>query len=146
MRHRRVVRRFGRGPAHHRAIMRNLAISLILHEKIQTTVPKAKELARYMDRLISTARKGVLSEDDAGKTAAFRRVWAVLHHKPAMKRLVQDIVPRFLDRPSGFTRVVRTGQFRVGDGAELAIICFVGSETVRVEERQKRLERKAKQV
>jgi|FaiFalFF_MnMetaG_3_1042247.scaffolds.fasta_scaffold05879_1 large subunit ribosomal protein L17 len=146
MRHRRVVRRFGTDSEHHRAILRNLAISLLLHEKIQTTLPKAKELARYVERLITAARSTLQGVDEARKTAVYRRIWRFLHHKAAMKRLVRDILPRFADRAGGYTRIVKTGKFRVGDGAELAIICFIGSEEVRISERQKRLEKKAKRV
>ncbi len=139
MRHRRRTRRFGRNGAHHRAIMRNLVISLILEEKLTTTVAKAKELSRYMDRIITVARRG--------ETAAYRQVWRFIHHKPAMKRLIRDIVPRFETyEKGGYTRVIRTGKFRAGDGAELAIVCFVGSESLRIEEREKRLEEKAKRV
>lgn len=139
MRHRRRVRRFGRNGAHHRAIMRNLAISLIKEEKLLTTVAKARELSRYMDRLITIARRA--------DTAAYRHVWRYIHHKDAMKRLIRDIVPRFegYDK-GGYTRVIRTGKFRAGDGAELAVVCFVGSESLRVEEREKRLEEKAKRL
>lgn len=145
MRHRRVVRRFGTDIEHHWAIMRNLAIALLIHEKIQTTVPKAKELARFIERLITLARRAQ-EADVARKTALYRQIWRRLHDKTAMKRLIRDIMPRFMDRPGGYTRVIKTGKFRVGDGAELAIICFVGSETLRVAEREKRLEKKAKRV
>ena len=138
MRHRRRVQRLGTSGSHHRALLRNLAISLIQEEKLTTTLAKARQLSRFMERLITVARRG--------DTAAYRHVWRYLHHKGAMKRLVRDIVPRFEERPGGYTRVIRTGQFRMGDGAELAIVCFVGSEEVRVEERQKRLEQKAKRV
>ena len=139
MRHRRRVRRFGSSGSHHQAIMRNLAVSLIQEEKLVTTVAKAKELSRYIERLITLARRG--------ETAAYRRVWNRLHHKPAMKRLIHEIVPRFQEHTQGgYTRVLRTGRFRAGDGAELALICFIGSEDRRIAERQKRLEEKAKRV
>lgn len=139
MRHRRQVRRFGANGSHHQAIMRNLIISLIMEEKVVTTVAKAKETSRLMDRMITLARKGEI--------AAQRRIWSRIHHKRAMKRLIHDVLPRFQEQSEGgYTRVIRTGQFRNGDGAELALVCFVGSEMIRVEKRQKRLEEKAKRA
>ncbi len=138
MRHKRRVRRLGTDGEHHRALLRNLAISLIFEEKILTTRAKAKELSRFIEKLITLARKG--------DTASLRRVWAYLHHKESMKRLTREIAPRFFDRSGGYTRVLPTGQFRKGDGAELYLVCFVGSEDVRVKEREKRLREKAKRI
>ena len=112
MRHLNKGRKLGRTKSHRLATLRALAASLIEHEAITTTVPKAREASRFVDRLISTARGGSL--------ASRRLVASRLANEVAAKKLIEDVAPRFKDRPGGFTRVIKLAQFRVGDGSQLA--------------------------
>jgi len=111
MRHLKHGRKLGRTTSHRAATLRSLACALIRHEAITTTVPKAKEARRFVERLITTARKGTLQ--------ARRRVASRLQDEDAAKKLVDDVAPRFADRPGGYTRIVKLGRHRVGDGTQL---------------------------
>ncbi len=118
MRHRkRKLNPLGRTRAHRKALLRNLAISLIKHKRITTTVAKAKELRRFIEPLVTRAKEDT--------THNRRQVFRYLQNKEAVKILFSEIGPRVLNRPGGYTRVLRLGKFRRGDGAELAIIEFV---------------------
>ncbi len=112
MRHLKHGRKLNRTTSHRAATLRSLACSLIEHEAITTTVPKAKEARRFVERLITTARKGTL--------AARRRVASRLGDEVAAKKLVEDVAPRFAERPGGYTRVVKLAKRRVGDATQLA--------------------------
>ncbi len=119
MRHRAQGRKLGRTSAHRKAMFRNQLTALFTHERITTTVPKAKELRPLAERMVTLARTGTLANR--------RRVLADLPDKDVVQRLFTDIAPRFADRPGGYTRIVRIGRRR-GDNAEMAIIEFIDYE------------------
>jgi large subunit ribosomal protein L17 len=115
-RHGYVGRKFGRERDQRRALLKGLATSLVEHGKIETTLPKAKELVRYIEKLITKAKKGDLHNR--------RQVIAGLSTQAAAVKLVDEIAPQLKGRNSGHVRVERT-RVRVGDGAQLATISFV---------------------
>ena len=119
MRHRVHGRKLGRTSAHRKALFRNQLTALFTHERIITTVAKAKELRPIAERMVTAARTGTL--------AARRRVATMVQDKEIARRLFEEIAPRFADRPGGYTRIMRLGR-RHGDNAELAIIEFVDYE------------------
>ncbi|MDA1183591.1 MAG: 50S ribosomal protein L17 [Acidobacteria bacterium] len=128
MRHNLAHRKLGRVSEHRLALLRNQAMALLRHERIETTVPKAKELRPFVERLITVAVRGVAAAEPAGKTLQARRmVLADLPDKDVVGKLFETIAPRFADRPGGYTRILRVG-FRRGDAAEIAQIELVGSE------------------
>jgi len=128
MRHNVGHRKLGRVTEHRLALLRNQAIALLRHERIETTVPKAKELRPFIERLITIAKRGVAAGDANGKALHARRlVLAELPDKTVVGKLFETIAPRFADRPGGYTRILRIG-FRRGDSAEVAQIELVGSE------------------
>ncbi len=117
MRHYRKIRKFGRVARQRKALISSLASSLIRHERITTTEAKAKELRPFIERLITVARSGTL--------AARRTARARLHGETlAVRRLVDDIAPRYSTRPGGYTRITKLPS-RVSDRARQAIIEFV---------------------
>ena len=116
MRHGDKVKKLGRTAQHRLALMRNLITSLFEHERIRTTLAKAKESRRFADRMITFALKNTL--------AARREVGRDIHDKTVLKKLFDVIGPRFVGRPGGFTRVLRLGP-REGDGAEMALLELV---------------------
>lgn len=113
MRHQAKGRQLSRTSEHRRALMRNMATSLMLHGGIETTVAKAKELRPYAEKLITLARRGDLH--------ARRLVAQKIRERDALSRLFTEIGPRFAARPGGYTRILRLGH-RAGDGAEMARI------------------------
>jgi large subunit ribosomal protein L17 len=128
MRHNVAHRKLGRVTEHRLALLRNQAIALLRHERIETTMPKAKELRPFVERLITIARRGVAASDAAGRTLHARRlVLAALPDQEIVSKLFETLAPRFADRPGGYTRILRVG-FRRGDSAEVAHVELVGSE------------------
>jgi large subunit ribosomal protein L17 len=128
MRHNVAHRKLGRVTEHRIALLRNQAIALLRHERIETTVPKAKELRPFVERLITIAKRGVASGEPNGKALHARRlVLAELPDKDVVGKLFDDLAPRFAERPGGYTRILRVG-FRRGDSAEVAQVELVGSE------------------
>jgi len=128
MRHNVGHRKLGRVTEHRLALLRNQAIALLRHEKIETTMPKAKELRPFVERLITIARRGVAANDPGGKTLHARRlVLAQLPDTEVVSKLFETLAPRFADRPGGYTRIMRVG-YRRGDSAEVAHVELVGSE------------------
>ena len=116
MRHRKSGRKLGSNSSHRKAMIRNMAKSLVRHEMIKTTVPKAKELRRVIEPLITLAKvDGV-----ANRRLAFNR----LRDKEAVGKLFSDLGPRFKDRPGGYLRILKTGP-RPGDAAPMAIVQLV---------------------
>ena len=113
MRHGHGYRKLNRAPAHRSATLKNLSIALIKNGKIETTLPKAKELRSYIEKLITRARVGDFN--------AHRVVFAKLQDKESTKALVEEIAPKYKDRNGGYTRIVRT-RLRRGDAAEMAYI------------------------
>ena len=128
MRHRVAHRKLGRPTEHRIAMIRNQATSLLRHEHIVTTVPKAKELRPFVERLITIAKRGLAAGDANLKALNARRL--VMHDiqdRAVVSKLFDDLAPRFAARPGGYTRILRIGS-RKGDGAETAQIELVGSE------------------
>jgi large subunit ribosomal protein L17 len=134
MRHLKDVKKLGRTASHRHATLANLATAIIEHKHIRTTTPKAKETRRFVERLITHAKKNTV--------AARRLVFSKLRQRTAVKALFDDIAPKFAGRNGGYTRVIKLGR-RQGDGAELAIIELVGYESVQVEKQQKAFEKRA---
>ncbi|HKQ97727.1 MAG TPA: 50S ribosomal protein L17 [Candidatus Polarisedimenticolia bacterium] len=132
MRHNAGYRKLGRTSSHRRALLRSLTTSLFLHERIRTTLPKAKELRPFAEKLITLARRDNLH--------ARRQVAAEVADRDVVKKLFASLGPRFASRPGGYTRTMKLGK-RQGDGAEMAIIELVGSEAIL---KQQSEERKAK--
>ena len=116
MRHRVHGRKLGRTSAHRKAMFRNQLTSLFEHERITTTVAKAKELRPQAERMVTLARTGTLANR--------RRILSDIHNKDVVRKLFDEIAPRFADRPGGYTRIMRLGRRR-GDNAEMAIIEFI---------------------
>lgn len=113
MRHGKTVNHLGRTASHRKALMANMACSLILHKRIETTLAKAKALRGYVEPLITK------SKDDS--THSRRTVFSYLKQKEAVSILFREIAPKIADRPGGYTRILKTG-FRQGDAAET---CFI---------------------
>lgn len=128
MQHNRAGRKLGRTSAHRKALFRNQLDSLFLHERIQTTISKAKELRPLAEKLVTVARRGGLH----ARRLALRDI-----SQDAARRLFDEIAPRFATRPGGYTRILKLGQ-RPGDAAEKAIIEFVDFDFA-----QRRAEKKA---
>jgi len=125
MRHRVRGRKLGRTTAHRKALFRNQLTALFTHDRIVTTLAKAKELRPLAERMVTLAGTGSLP--------ARRKALTMVPDKEVVRRLFEEIAPRFTDRPGGYTRVMRLGRRR-GDGAELAIIEFVDYELSEHEE------------
>ncbi len=116
MRHNRDEKRFNRTSEHLKAMLSNMAVALFTHGRIETTLPKAKELRRFAEPLITLGKKGDLH--------ARRRAFAYLQDRSVVKKLFDEIAPRYRDRSGGYTRILRTGSRR-GDCAPMAIIELV---------------------
>jgi large subunit ribosomal protein L17 len=128
MRHRVAHRKLGRVTDHRIALLRNQATALIRYEHLTTTVPKAKELRPFVERLITVAKRGLAGGDKNGHTLNARRlVMQDLQDREVVTKLFDTIAPRFAARPGGYTRLLRVG-FRRGDSAEVAQVELVGSE------------------
>ncbi len=128
MRHRKAHRKLGRVADHRIAMFRNQAHALIKYEHIETTVPRAKELRPFVERLITIAKRGTAAGDADGKVLHARRlVVRDLPDQDVLRKLFDTIAPRFAGRPGGYTRIIRLG-YRRGDSAELAQLELVGSE------------------
>ncbi len=136
MRHRVAGWKLGRNTSHRRALLRNLVTSLILEERIETTVPKAKAMRPHVEKMISLGKRGDVS--------ARRQAASFLMTRAAVDKLF-EIAPRFGDREGGFTRVIRSS-FRRGDGGEKAFIELLGAEKVLEARREKRAEARAKKA
>lgn len=128
MRHRVAHRKLGRVTDHRIAMLRNQATALLRYEHIETTVPKAKELRPFVERLITIAKRGVAAGDGNGRLLHARRlVGRELVDGDVVGKLFETIAPRFAERPGGYTRILRLG-YRRGDSAEVAQLELVGSE------------------
>ena len=144
MRHRVYGRKLGRKTNHRKAMFRNMAVALFTHGQITTTVPKAKALRPFVEKLITMAKKGdlhnrrraistlggdknmMVSEDGEGIE---RNRFGELQKAPKIvKHLFDEIGPRYADRDGGYTRIIRLGTNRLGDGTDLCVIQLVGSE------------------
>ena len=128
MRHRVAHRKLGRVTEHRIAMLRNQATALLRHEHLTTTVPRAKELRPFVERLITIAKRGLANGDANAKALHARRlVMHDLQDREVVTKLFDTLAPRFETRPGGYTRLLRLG-FRRGDAAEVAQIELVGSE------------------
>ena len=116
MRHNKAINHLGRKSGHRKALLANMATSLILHKRIQTTVAKAKALKMYVEPLITKSKEDT--------THSRRIVFSYLKNKEAVTELFRTVAPKIADRPGGYTRVLKTG-FRLGDGADMALIELV---------------------
>jgi large subunit ribosomal protein L17 len=138
MRHNAGYRKLGRTSGHRRALLRNLATDLFRHERLKTTMPKARELRPFAERLITLARRDDLH--------ARRQVVRQISDKTVVKKLFDTLGPRFASRPGGYTRALKLGP-RQGDGADMAIVELIGSEPTfkkQKDEKKARRDRKAK--
>jgi large subunit ribosomal protein L17 len=120
MRHARSGRKFNRTASHRKAMFANMAVALIKHEQIKTTLPKAKDLRRVVDRLITLGKRGSLH--------ARRQALATLRDNTIAAKLFDELGPRYKDRQGGYTRVIKAG-FRYGDMAPMAMIELVDRDT-----------------
>ena len=116
MRHRHGYRKLGRTSSHRKALLKNLSIALIENGKIETTLPKAKELRSFFEKLVTKAK--------VGDSNAHRAVFAYLQNKEATKKLMNEIAPEYSNRKGGYTRIIKT-RIRRGDAAPMAFIELV---------------------
>ena len=135
MRHRNAGYKLGRNTSHRRALLRNLVTSILMEDRVQTTVAKAKAARPHVEKLITLGKRGDLH--------ARRQALAYLQTGDAVTRLFETVAPRYSERAGGYLRIVRAG-FQRGDGAEKVYIELVDSEQVLDEKRQKRAEARAK--
>jgi len=131
MRHLKAGFKLGRKPAHRRATLRNLVTNVILHERVQTTRTRAKATQPLVERMITLGKRDTLHSR--------RQAVAFLMTDNAVQKLFRDIAPRFADRNGGYTRIVRLG-WRIGDGAEVAILELVGAKLKKKEKKGRKKE------
>lgn len=136
MRHKKSGRQLSRNSPHRRAMFRNMAASLFEHERITTTLPKAKELRRVAEPLITLAKE----DSVAHRRLAFDR----MRNKSAVGKLFTELGPRYKDRPGGYTRILKCG-YRPGDAAPMAIVELVGRPAKPVSEEADEAERTEEQ-
>ncbi len=117
MRHMKTGRKLNRFSTHRTAMFRNMATDLLRHGRIETTIPKAKELRRFVEPLITKAKRGDL--------AARRQVLRLVRSQEVIQKLFDEIAPRYSERNGGYTRILKLAQRRKGDGTQLCIIELV---------------------
>jgi large subunit ribosomal protein L17 len=137
MRHKVAGWKLGRNTSHRRSLLRNLVTSILLEDRIETTLPKAKAMRPLVEKMITLGKRGDL--------ASRRLAHAYLMTGAAVDRLFDTVGPRFGDRKGGYTRIIHTG-WQKGDGADKAIVELLGSEQVQEEKREKRAESRAKRA
>jgi large subunit ribosomal protein L17 len=135
MRHRKLTIKLGRTAAHRDAMLANMVCSLIEHQRVTTTVAKAKAARRIADRMVTLGKQNTLH--------ARRRALSVLRNKAAVRKLFEDVAPRHADRAGGYTRVLRLPT-RQGDGADRAILEWVGAPAAEAPKPKRGRERRAK--
>ena len=135
MRHRNAGFKLGRNTSHRRALLRNLVTSILLEDRVETTITKCKAARPIVEKMITLGKKGDLHSR--------RQALAYLMTRECVSRLFDTVAPRYSERNGGYLRIVRTG-FQKGDGAEKAYIELLGAEQVLDEKRQKREEARAK--
>jgi len=121
MKHKVAGRKLGRNPSHRKAMLRNIVTSLLEHERIVTTVPKAKEVRRIADKMITLGKRGDLH--------ARRQALSYIRTKDIVAKLFDELSEQYADRQGGYTRIIRTGT-RYGDAAPMAIVELVGYEEI----------------
>jgi len=135
MRHRNAGYKLGRNTSHRRALLRNLVTSIVLEDRVETTIAKAKAARPHVEKLITLGKRGDVHSR--------RQALAYLQTREAVTRLFDTVAPRYGDRQGGYLRIIRSG-FQRGDGAEKAFIELLGAEQLLDEKRQKRAEARAK--
>src|SRR5271163_5373837 len=135
MRHRNAGTKLGRNTSYRRALLRNLVTSVIIEDRVETTVAKAKAVRPLVEKMITLGKKGDLHSS--------RQALSFLMTDDSVKRLFEIVAPRYGDRQGGYLRIVKTG-FQKGDGAEKAFIELLGAEKQLDEKRQKRAEAREK--
>ena len=135
MRHRKAGFKLGRKTPHRRALLRNLVTSILMEDRVETTVTKAKAARPHVEKMITLAKKGDLHSR--------RQALSYMMTRESVTRLFDTVGPRYTDRQGGYLRIVRSG-FRKGDGGEKAFIELLGAEAVLDEKRQKRAEAREK--
>ena len=136
MRHLVTGRRLSRTAAHRKAMLRNMAQSLFEHGEVRTTLPKAKELRRFVEPLITLAKKNTLAARRLVISRLHDRLMAdpkdtdMLLDDTVVQKLFKDIAPKFADRNGGYTRVLKTSEWRIGDAGDIAIVQLVGIDKV----------------
>ncbi len=136
MRHRNAGFKLGRNTSHRRALLRNLTTSVIVEDRVETTLTKAKAVRPLVEKMITLGKKGDLHSR--------RQALSFLMTDKSVERLFETVAPRYKDRQGGYLRIVRTGLCRKGDGGETAFIELLGAEKQLDAKRQKRDEIKAK--
>ncbi len=131
MRHRKAGNKLGRNPSHRRALLRNLVTSVVVEDRVETTLAKAKAVRPLVEKMITLGKRGDVH--------ARRQAAAFLMTPDSVSRLFATVAPRYGDRNGGYLRIVRTG-FRQGDGGEKAMIELLGAENEISEKQQKRAE------
>jgi large subunit ribosomal protein L17 len=137
MRHRKAGYKLGRNTSHRRSMLRNLVTSVIVEERVETTVPKAKAAKPIVEKMITLGKRGDL--------AARRLALSYLMTSESVVKLFDTVGPRFGDRNGGYTRIIRTG-WNKGDGADKAFLELLGSEKILDEKKEKRAEARAKKT
>ncbi|MHC4471152.1 MAG: 50S ribosomal protein L17 [Planctomycetota bacterium] len=147
MRHLKRGRKLGRTSAHRKALRQNLANALFTHGRIITTLAKAKESRPYVEKLITLAKKGMTARERGEHPRylhCYRRAISALQDKVIAKKLFEEIAPGYLDRPGGYTRIIRDAKNRLGDNAPRAVFELVELDVVEKEEPKKKKKRKGK--
>ena len=135
MRHRKAGFKLGRNTSHRRALLRNLVTSILMEDRVETTVTKAKAARPHVEKMITLGKKGDVHSR--------RQALSFLQTREAVTRLFDTVAPRYGDRAGGYLRITRSG-FQRGDGAEKAFLELLGAEQELDEKRQKRAEARAK--
>jgi large subunit ribosomal protein L17 len=135
MRHRNAGYKLGRNTSHRRALLRNLVTSIVLEDRVETTIAKAKAARPHVEKLITLGKRGDVHSR--------RQALAYLQTREAVTRLFDTVAPRYGDRQGGYLRIIRSG-FQRGDGAEKAFVELLGAEQLLDEKREKRAEARAK--
>ncbi len=140
MKHKVAGKHLNRNSAHRKALRMNFAVSVIKHERVNTTLAKAKALRPFVEKMITLAKKG----DDSDKLHRIRTAVSYLQDKTAVKKLFDEIAPRFANRSGGYTRIMRLSDYRIGDGGDRAIFELVDNNVL--EQQIKKAEEEAQVV
>ena len=126
MKHKVAGKHLNRNSAHRKALRMNFAVSVIKHERVTTTLAKAKALRPFVEKMITLAKKG----DDSDRLHRIRTAVSYLQDKSAVKKLFEEIAPRFANRSGGYTRILRLADHRIGDGSDRAIFELVDNNVL----------------
>lgn len=140
MKHKVAGKHLNRNSAHRKALRMNFAVSVIKHERVTTTLAKAKALRPFVEKMITLAKKG----DDSDRLHRIRTAVSYLQDKTAVKKLFDEIAPRFANRAGGYTRILRLPDHRIGDGSDRAIFELVDNNVL--EQQIKKAEEEAQVV